>query len=127
MENSLQGERPLLKQFFIVVTPVEVCNHGPEGSELHKRMKYCYGYLLSIIPSSLGLKVALNYGYSHSVVSSALFRVFSVHTHQWDALALLPCPVHLASWPLCPPIPCSVVLLSLAVARPARSSGERAF
>ena len=45
MENSLQGERPLLKQFFVVVTPVEVCNHGPEGSELHKRMKYCYAYI----------------------------------------------------------------------------------
>ena len=40
MENSLQGERPLLIQFFIMVTPFEVCNHGPEGSELHKQMKY---------------------------------------------------------------------------------------
>ena len=38
MENSLQGERPLLMQFFIMVTPFEVCN--PEGSELHKQMKY---------------------------------------------------------------------------------------
>ena len=25
-------------QFFIMVTPGEVCNHGPEGSELHKQM-----------------------------------------------------------------------------------------
>ena len=47
-------------QFFIIVTPVEVCNHGPEGSELHKQMKCsCYGYLLSSIlhPSSLGLGI----------------------------------------------------------------------
>ena len=46
--------------------------------------KGCYGYLLSSIlhPSSLGLKVALNYGYLHSVVSSALFRAFSVHAPQ---------------------------------------------
>ena len=40
MECVLQGERSLLLQFFIMVTPVEVCNHGPEGSELHKQMKY---------------------------------------------------------------------------------------
>ena len=36
VECVLQGERSLLMQFFIMVTPVEVCNHGPEGSELHK-------------------------------------------------------------------------------------------
>ena len=40
MECVLQGERSLLLQFFIMVTPVEVCNHDPEGSELHKQMKY---------------------------------------------------------------------------------------
>ena len=53
VECVLQGERSLLMQ---VVTPVEVCNHGPEGSELHKiACKGCYGYLLS--PSSLGLGI----------------------------------------------------------------------
>ena len=42
--------------------------------------KGCYSYLLSSLPAQdKGLKVALNYGYSHSVVSSALFRAFSVH------------------------------------------------
>ena len=40
VECVLQGERSLLMQFFMV-TPVEVCNHGPEGSELHKQMKCC--------------------------------------------------------------------------------------
>ena len=27
-------------QFFMRVTPVEVCNRGSEKSELHKQMKY---------------------------------------------------------------------------------------
>ena len=40
VECALQDERSLLMQFFILVTPVEVCNHDPEGSELHKQMKY---------------------------------------------------------------------------------------
>ena len=42
VECVLQGERSLLMQFFIMVTPVEVCNHGP-SSILH--------------PSSLGLGI----------------------------------------------------------------------
>ena len=49
VECVLQGERSLLLQFFI---DGEVCNHGPEGSELHKQMKYsCYGYFLSTLPA----------------------------------------------------------------------------
>ena len=49
MECVLQGERSLLLQFFI---DGEVCNHGPEGSELHKQIKYsCYGYFLSTLPA----------------------------------------------------------------------------
>ena len=66
VECVIQGERSLLMQFFTMVTPVEVCNHGSKGSELHKQMtneiitcKGCYGYLLSSIlhPSSLGLGI----------------------------------------------------------------------
>ena len=47
MECVLQSKRSLLMQFFIMVTPVEVCNHDPEGSELHKQMPVwvVYGYL----------------------------------------------------------------------------------
>ena len=47
VECVLQGERSLLMEFFIMVTPVEVCNHGYEGSELHKQMKY---RVIAILP-----------------------------------------------------------------------------
>ena len=52
VECVLRGERSLLMQFFIMVTPVEVCNHGPEGSGLHKQMKACI-----LHPFSLGLGI----------------------------------------------------------------------
>ena len=39
VECVLPGERSLLMQFFIMVTPVEVCNHGPGYT--NKCMKAC--------------------------------------------------------------------------------------
>ena len=94
MECVLQGERSLLMQFFIVVTPVEVCNHGP-SSILH--------------PSSLGLVIE---GGSDHI---ALYPVPSLgHSLCMliSEIVLLPCPcqpVHLASWPHYPAIPSSAV------------------
>ena len=49
VECVLQSKRSLLMQFFIMVTPVEVCNHDPEGSELHKQMPVWVVFISSIL------------------------------------------------------------------------------